>query len=692
MFGGSTILGIGLRVYMINQFTNQANAVAASMNMMNTNAEKLRSTFQNMAAAGAGLMFTGAQISRVWGDVIRTGLKFDYTMTAVGAVADASNAQLMMLSDTAKQLSREFPFTAQEIAEGMERIAKGGIKAEALPELTKTFLAASTAAREAFGGDTGVAEMLTDVMQAWNLAPEQARAMGDMMTTAALESTTSFRQIYESFTYSQDTFKNLNISMEESLALIALIGNQGVKASRAGIALQNMYKELTIAITGSDRANKKGKAFAMMGIDPAELQTAQGDVKGTLELFSRMKEGIRELSTIERERVLQDIFGVRGKRGATPLIMYLEGTGKGSVTKSLKELTTEITNASNGMGSMDRIIKQLEASPEYQRMLLVNAWQEFKITLTEAIPLLIEALTVLKKIVHALIDFAKTPIGKTIATIALLAGPILIVVGAFKALTAAVGLLFLPSKWMSFGSAAGWAWGMLAGRAAKFLGILRNIGLAGAAGGGLGNLFTRRFNSLGSLIAPNGRIILTAQTIARFGIFGNTLARVSPMLTRFLLPVAGLIRLASPIGLLSAGLSALGITLKTQVVTAISLVVMGFYTIYNVIIAIADFVGSFFGVAPQDGGFAARHTKMWDKLTGNISRIQNQERLQPGAGAISPMEQRSHDNQMRFINRSGENKPLSQTVVNIYQDGKLALTKAIDNAAEHNLSSQFGFG
>lgn len=690
--GSNSVLGIGLRVSLLNHFSGQAAQVVASMGGMQNAAKQLRASFESMQQVGLGMGLVGYAITNFFGAAIKSGMKFEHTMVAVGAVSGATGNQLKQLRDTASGLSRVFPYMQQEIAEGMERIAKGGIRADAIPELTKTFLAAATAAREQFGGDTGVAEMMTDMMQAWNLSPEKAKDLGNMFTTAALESTTSFRQIYESFTYSQDTFKNLNLSLAESLSLVAMLGNQGIKASRAGIALQNMYKELTISITRP--TPKKLKAFAQLGLDPASLADAQGNVQKTLVLFSMMKESMRGMSSLQREGILGEIFGVRGKRAITPLTAYLEGTtieGGKSVTKSLRELQADIIKGNTGIGSMATLNEMLLATPETKVKLLANAFAEMKIAMYEALPILIPFVKALTSVIHGIINFVKTPMGGALVSLLAILGPVLIVMGALNLAVGTAGLfmLNLTKSSVGFGKAAKWVWNTAAVHALRYLGITRAINASGAVGG-LAGMFGRRFNSVGSLIGPDGRIILTQQTISKFGMFGSVLGRISPMLTKFLLPVAGLVRLAGPIGIITIVMQTMGIRLKSVVQFLAGSVLYPLYTVGNLIMGLIELLTP---ISFGGGGFFQRQKSMFDTMVmGGIRSAGNDMRGGPApVSPVSPTENKGYENKDKFFNL----KPTfmgSPTVINIYQDGKKTLTKHINNYQENNLSSEYGFG
>lgn len=506
--GASSTLGIGLVVQLRDQFTQQANNISKSLNNLTGNAHKaLGNTFGIMTKVGTGMTLAGYGITRGFIAATDSAMEFEKVLISVKALSgEIDNTQMRALGDVAMRLGPKFGMSATKVAEGMEELVKAGVATKDIPTILEQMVITAMGAGELLGGEQGVAARMTDLMMAFKITPEQVGRMGDILAKTAVESTVSFNSMAESFKYSQDVLKGFGFTLEESAAMIGVLGNVGLKGSIAGIALANAWKELGIAVGGGSK--KKTKALELMGVSSADLVDEFGSLKRPLEIFHKIREGIKNMGDVQKSNVLNDLFGVRGKRAVSPLLeMLTKGPSDKWSGKSLTDMIDSLTNES--AGSNMKILEEKSKSAAFQAERLKANWENFKIAIGNAIiPMLNRVIPMLSKMLEGLVAIGKTGFGKSLAKGIAVLGALLIPAGALLAVTGLIGkaLLSTVGAFASFRMAGLWAYNTLIGRALAYDAAQAGVG----AGMGI--------NAAGSVYNKStGRIVTTASTLGSVG-------------------------------------------------------------------------------------------------------------------------------------------------------------------------------
>ncbi len=406
------------------------------------------------------------------------------------SAGDIDTAQMNKLGDMAKNMGMKYGISPTEVAEGMQDLVKAGIKGNVIPGIYEEIIKTSKGAGEALGGEEGVAARMTDMMLAWGIQANQVGRMGDILARGAVQSTVSFRDLSESMKYSQGTLKNLNFTFEESVAMMAILGNSGIKASMAGTSLQHAWQKMSSTL-GSISKNKNAiTALKMMGLTKADLEDQYGNIRRPLDIMDKMKKGLQGLSNIQRVDVLKQIFGDRGGRAVNPLITFLEkGPNDKFMGLSFQEMVADLTN--NSAGSNNRLVSQVMQSPAERIKQLQASVETMKINLGNAmLPMLAKLLPIITRVVNAFANFFKSGAGRTFADMMIAAAPLLVVMGGMLTVTSLIGKSLINSTGLftSFATAGKWALNTLIGRGLTFASIMGGVG-PGQGINKAGNLF-----------------------------------------------------------------------------------------------------------------------------------------------------------------------------------------------------------
>lgn len=682
--GSSSSLGIGLIIELRDKFTQKANQVSASMNVMHKNADKaLKSSFNLMTGVGVAMTVAGVKITRSMISATKESMAFKQVLLNVKALGEMTTAEMDELGRIAQLIGPKYGKDAITVARGMEDLVKAGLKGKDIPKVMEAILQTATAAQEKLEGETGVAARMVDIMMAWGANANQAGRIGDIMAKGAIESTVSFNDLAESMKYSQDILKGLHLTFEESVAMMGVLGNAGIKASMSGTALGNAWREITIALGGTSK--KKNKALEMLGLSRGDLMDAHGNLKRPLEILDRIKKGVAGMGDVKRQNVLNDLFGVRGKRGINPLLDFLKkGPNDKWMGKSFQEMVKTLT--SDSIGANMKIIEEKSKGAAFQAEQLRANWENFKIAVGNALmPLLNWALPKLISITKALANFAnKHPmLVRMIASF----GILLITFGGLLTIVGLIGrsMMGLSSGFVAFRTAGLWVWNTLIARALTYFGIMKGIE-AGQGINAAGSIFDKR----------TGRIIKTAfkRGMGGKGLL-SWLGKLSPLFARFtgfiarilpsfssLLPILGnLGRALTGIGIISLVLSTMGISFKNQLLYVLGSIKWVIGSVINAIMGMIEW----FGVDLGGGGWSNRQEQIGKASFGGIDNTPDDNR------AYSTQDSTGHSFTHARLPAFNPNLKKGDTIVNIHVDGEKTISKKINENNENELSTRYGF-
>lgn len=327
------------------------NGVKNGAQQVENTFKRLGNTIRNtLGTLGLGLGFTEFGLS-----MINAGKEFENAMARVQAVTNATKEEFKAMSNEAKKMGANTQYSATQSANALENLVRNGLKpSQAVAMLNKTMKFAQANGIEL----AEAADLVTNNMNAFGLAVNQAGRETDVMSATAANSATNVLSLGEALTQAAPLARNVNASIEETNAALGTLANVGIKGSDAGTALKQFFMGLS---TATPQSTKALKAYGLQ-IDQTTLQ-AKG-LTGVLEEMA--KSGIGK-----DNQALADIFGRRAFAGAASLInnygnySSLLGTLKGSGG-------TNDRMFEQGVGNMQNALKSLE-----------SAWEAFRVKMFE---------------------------------------------------------------------------------------------------------------------------------------------------------------------------------------------------------------------------------------------------------------------------------------------------------------------
>lgn len=300
------------------------------------------------------------KMSELISTTIDVGANFEKSMANVQAISGATDDELQMLSDTAKEFGSTTQFSASESADALSYMALAGWDAKTSCDALGGVLDLAAAS----GMDLAAAsDMVTDYMSAFSMEAKQSAYFADLLAYAQSNANTTAAGLGEAF---KNCAANLNAAgqdIETTTALLSMMANQGLKGSEAGTALAAVMRDMTAkmenagltAANFSKTANNLGIDLGTLftdleaaGVTAKEFNTAIETSNGSSKLFVKSLQDAAKSGT-----VIQDVFGKAG----TSVI---------DISKVLDDLTMTQKNYTISVGAAE--IAVTDANGKYRDM------------------------------------------------------------------------------------------------------------------------------------------------------------------------------------------------------------------------------------------------------------------------------------------------------------------------------------
>lgn len=242
----------------------------------------------------------------------KTFMDFEDTITGAGVKAGATGEQLERMKETALKLGHDFPITASEAAEAMDRLAAGGFDAEQTMAAMPGIIEASVASGEDMATTSDV---ITSALNIWNLktgdVAENTQHVADVVQMAANVSKLGMSDFGLAMQYAGAPAAALGVNIEELSTAMAIMSNNGIEASTIGTSLRSTMSRL------ASPPKEAAAAIDQLGL---HLQNADGSFVGITEAISQMREAMDGMTDTQQVGIAKAIAGEDAFSGLLALI------------------------------------------------------------------------------------------------------------------------------------------------------------------------------------------------------------------------------------------------------------------------------------------------------------------------------------------------------------------------------------
>jgi TP901 family phage tail tape measure protein len=277
-----------------------SQAFAEAQKSVENLSKRLNDIATSVMGAGMALAGFGASLVAPMGAAVQQAGSLEHAMNKVRALAEATPAEFMKLTEHARQMGMTTVFSATQTAGGMLELARAGYKTEEVLSSVNTVLQLA-AAEEQNVGD--VAENLVNILKSFGMEATEAARAGDVLSRTSNDTTTSMASLAEGLKFVAPVAAAVGMSIEEVSAYMGVLSNNGLKGTLAGTGLRRMLAELP--------APSEQAKFALHDIGVEIARNADNSVN-LIETFRRL--GAANLSTA-------DAFKIFGVHGATEAVI-----------------------------------------------------------------------------------------------------------------------------------------------------------------------------------------------------------------------------------------------------------------------------------------------------------------------------------------------------------------------------------
>lgn len=282
---------------------------------------------------GMGIAYGIAGLGTMISDVVHSAVEYDNLMKTVENILKSHDTKenfagrYASMSQTVRNVGMKTKFKVTEVADAARFLAMAGLDVSAIQQ------SISPIADIALVGDTDLgqtADLVTNIMTAYNILPNKMRNAADIMTNTFTMSNTTLTEIAESYKYAASLLSAGGVSFEEATAAIGVLGDAGIKGSQAGTTLRTIMANIV------NPTKKQQKAWNDIGIS---LTDKSGKRKDILDIFQELHNANLDVDAYYK------VFHKTAASGAVALAahsdkwenVYLENFLAGGMTRRLAE-------------------------------------------------------------------------------------------------------------------------------------------------------------------------------------------------------------------------------------------------------------------------------------------------------------------------------------------------------------------
>ncbi len=242
----------------------------------------------------------------------RAFIDFDSIITGAAAKAGATAEEMELMRQKASQFGADFPISATQAAEGMDRLAAAGYDANQVVGVMPSVITAAVASGEDLATTSDV---VSNALNIWNLKQgdiaSNAIRVADVVQMAANKSSLSMTDFGVAMQYAGAPAATLNISIEQLSTAMAIMKNNGIEASTIGTSLRSIFTRL------SSPPKSAAEAIERLGL---QVKDTQGNFLGIQPIIEQLRTKMIGMSDTEQVAIAQALAGQEAYSGLLALI------------------------------------------------------------------------------------------------------------------------------------------------------------------------------------------------------------------------------------------------------------------------------------------------------------------------------------------------------------------------------------
>ncbi|ADJ14835.1 phage tail tape measure protein, TP901 family [Halalkalicoccus jeotgali B3] len=235
---------------------------------------------------------------------------------SLSVVGDVSAEMEEQMRSTARTVAQETTYSAQQAAEGYYYLASAGLEAEeqiaALPEVASFATAGNIEMAEA-------SDYATDIMKAFGYEADELDTVMDTLTATFTNHNQTAQDMGTAMSYVAPVAEAAGMSIQETSAAIGMMGDAGIKGSKAGTSLRQAIASL------QSPTSKQAELMNELGINATD---SEGNLLGMTEIIRQLEQAGAGSAEV------MELFGTQ----AGPGMQVLLSEGSAALDKNTQKI------------------------------------------------------------------------------------------------------------------------------------------------------------------------------------------------------------------------------------------------------------------------------------------------------------------------------------------------------------------
>lgn len=384
---------------LLKDFADAQNAVAmasyeaaqkiqAETAQIRANAEAVRASTaearqykHDQMLALIGLQIVGDKMAEVgkkgvdlFAGAVNSAIDFQASMDRVKAAllstGGATEENIQKLGLVAQKLDQTTIFSANEITDALQDLAKQGITfGDLYGDGIHNAISATTTLAQATDTDLrSTATVIGDVMNEFAIKGKDMVDVVNSISGAMHVSRISMDDFYNAMKYAGPQAHNLGMNVKDVAEAIGLLAERGIKGSQAGTTLRRMFMNLE---PHTKAAIAEFKKLGLITKEGSNLFfDATGHVKSMGEVIQILKSHLEGLSPVQQQQALNTMFGTYALSGMT-VIASTTAEQWNKLTKAMGDTNAQDV-AAEKINNVKGHIKILESTMQTLGMQMAN--------------------------------------------------------------------------------------------------------------------------------------------------------------------------------------------------------------------------------------------------------------------------------------------------------------------------------
>lgn len=359
--GMSGTLATGLDSAAIGRFKNSITeltpllgTLSPSLGAAAMNGSALMGAFRGMAGAGValnpvliGLTAVTAGFALAVLPAVDAYADLEKALNSLKATSGANAQEMKVLREQAENTGKQYGLLTREVVAAQEELAKGGVK-------TADIAGGATEAITVLAKATGITikeavDIAVPAMNVWSMSGAQMMKVADVISNGANKTALDVAGLAMSLQQVANSASTAGISLTDTIALLGMLADRGMRGSDAGTSLRVMLQRLT---SGMPDVIAAVKSLNVSIYDNA------GNGRDMVQVIGEIITALDKKTKQQRDSILYELAGADASR--TLAAAWQTGTkGLEQYRKEMEDTGTALNTAKTRMedlrGAQDKM-------------------------------------------------------------------------------------------------------------------------------------------------------------------------------------------------------------------------------------------------------------------------------------------------------------------------------------------------